>query len=347
MLKSSSFSQPTQIPTTLNPTTLKPSTALVRPPLNGECVDTANYQDIYGGTCAEYEANAAWCGGYGTTGEPGKTPNENCCVCIAKLSGSGEEEIVLGGIRGRRLQSTTGAPMIGDQRVSFSEVPPSTITIVGVQQDNKITAFVADNGEGGEVLLFKQGQWTSVQMYDEAEAANAATTWILRFVGFLAMSLGLYLIFRPIEVFADIIPCVGSIIGCGIIFMAVFISAILSTITISIAWLAAQPKIGAIVLVVMLVVVGGCGFGYKKFKGKGNDDDEDVSEKIDKLGSMNDDDVVKVESTTIPTVNAAPETPVVVASTSVPASQEAEITVDAMPERPPLQESAVPPPYIP
>ena len=115
-------SQPTQNPTTLKPTTLKPSTALVRPPLTGECADTVNYQDIYGGTCAEYESNAAWCGGYGTTGEPGKTPNENCCVCIAKLSGSGEEEIVLGGIRGRRLQSTTsGAPQIGDQRVSFSE----------------------------------------------------------------------------------------------------------------------------------------------------------------------------------------------------------------------------------
>lgn len=233
--------------------------------------------------------------------------------------------------------------MIGDQRVSFSEVPPSTITIVGVQQDNKITAFVADNGEGGEVLLFKQGQWTSVQMYDEAEAANAATTWILRFVGFLAMSLGLYLIFRPIEVFADVIPCVGSIIGCGIIFMAIFISAFLSTITISIAWLVAQPKIGAIVLVVMLVVVGGCGFGYKKFKGRGKDDDvEDSNEKIDKLGSMNDDDV-KVESTTIPTVNAAPEQPVVVASTSVPAPA----TPEPLPERPPLQESAVPQPYVP
>ena len=187
-------------------------------------------------------------------------------------------------------------------------------------------------------------------MYDEAEAANAATTWILRFVGFGAMSLGLYLIFRPIEVFADIIPCVGSIIGCGIIFMAIFISAFLSTITISIAWLAAQPKIGAIVLVVMLVVVGGCGFGYKKYKGRGKDDDnEDVNEKIDKLGSINDDDVVKVATTTIPTVNAAPEKPVVIASTLPVPSQEAEITVDAtpepLPERPPLP--TVPQPYVP
>jgi len=238
--------------------------------------------------------------------------------------------------------------MIGDQRVSFSEVPPSTITIVGVQQDNTITAFVADNGEGGDVLLFKQGQWTSVQMYDEAEAANAATTWILRFVGFLAMSLGLYLIFRPIEVFADIIPCVGSIIGCGIIFMSIFISAFLSTITISIAWLVAQPKIGAIVLVVMLVVVGGCGFGYKKFKGRGKDDDNEEygNEKQDKLGSLNDDDVVKVASTTIPTVNAAPEQPVVVASTLPVPSQEAEITVNATPE--PYESAAtVPQPYVP
>ena len=51
------------------------------------CVDTPNYLDMYGDTCAEYElpGNENWCGGYGNTGEAGKTPNENCCICIIVL----------------------------------------------------------------------------------------------------------------------------------------------------------------------------------------------------------------------------------------------------------------------
>lgn len=162
-------------------------------------------------------------------------------------------------------------PDIGDQRVWFSETPSSMITIVGVQSGNTLQAFVSATGEGGDVLLFKEGNFTAAEMYDQAEAENAAATWILRFVGFAAMALGLYLVFRPIEVFADIIPCVGSIVGCGIIFMAVLIAAILSSITIAIAWLVAHPMIGGIVLAVTLSVIGCCAFGVKKLVKKSPD----------------------------------------------------------------------------
>ena len=52
------------------------------------CVDTPNYLDMYRGTCAEYElpGNENWCGDYGNDGEAGKTPNENCCICINALA---------------------------------------------------------------------------------------------------------------------------------------------------------------------------------------------------------------------------------------------------------------------
>ena len=109
--------------------------------------------------------------------------------------------------------SSSSYPQIGDQRVSWSYAPESTVTIVGVQNGNTVKAFVSKTGDGGDVLLFKRGNYTVGAMFDEAEASNAAATWILRFVGYAVMTLGLYLVFRPIEVFADIIPCVGSIIG--------------------------------------------------------------------------------------------------------------------------------------
>ena len=57
--------------------------------------------------------------------------------------------------------------------------------------------------------------------------------------------------------------------------MAAVLSAVLSLLTISIAWLAARPKIGGIVLGVSLLVVGGCAFGYKKIRGQKDEDEDD------------------------------------------------------------------------
>lgn len=117
----------------------------------------------------------------------------------------------------------------------------------------------------------RSSHFKSIVLLVSSLPRSAALLWILRFVGFACMALGLYLILRPIEVFADVIPCVGSIIGCGIIFVAVLVAAILSTITISVAWLVAHPMIGGIVLAVTLTVVGCCAFGIKKFVKKKDD----------------------------------------------------------------------------
>mmetsp|Transcript_33662 Transcript_33662/g.62032 ORF Transcript_33662/g.62032 Transcript_33662/m.62032 type:complete len:434 (+) Transcript_33662:192-1493(+) len=185
-------------------------------------------------------------------------------------------------LRNRTKQTTDGFyfgnsidnSQIGDQKITFAQTPPSTITVVGVQSGNTLSAFVAENGEGGDVLLFRQGKYSAAEMYEEAESQNAVLSWFIRFGGFLLMTSGLYLIFRPIEVFADIVPCVGDIVGCGLIFMSVVISAVLSSITISIAWLVAHPMIGGIVLLVTLAVVGCCAFGVKKLQQMRNGDDD-------------------------------------------------------------------------
>mmetsp|Transcript_3844 Transcript_3844/g.8088 ORF Transcript_3844/g.8088 Transcript_3844/m.8088 type:complete len:420 (+) Transcript_3844:148-1407(+) len=202
------------------------------------------------------------------------------------------DDIVDQSVRGRAKESAGGGgfyfgnstsrnPEVGDQVVGFAETPASVVTVVGVQSGKTVAAFVSETGEGGDVLLFRRGEHSAAAMYDEAESQNAALTWFLRILGWVLMTLGLYLVFRPVEVFADIVPCVGSIIGCGIIFMAVLVSAVMSAITISIAWLVAHPKIGGIVLVVTLSVVGCCAFGAKKLeqmRGEPDDDEKAVDD---------------------------------------------------------------------
>ena len=166
-------------------------------------------------------------------------------------------------------------PKVGDDRVWFTKTDPATITVVGVQTDTTVKAFVSENGN--DVLLYAKGNLTSAEMYDIAENQNYILTWVLRFVGFAVMALGQVLIWSLLMVAADVIPCVGSIVGCGVYFISITIAAILSSITISIAWLIVHPVIGGIVLGSCLVVIGLCACGAKMLFGRKDDDDVEVS----------------------------------------------------------------------
>ena len=182
---------------------------------------------------------------------------------------------ITSGVPGTGFYFGTGnnaQPNVGDDRVWFTKTDPATITVVGVQTDTTIKAFVSENGN--DVLLYAKGNLTSAEMYDIAENQNYILTWVLRFVGFAVMALGQVLIWSPLMVAADVIPCVGSIVGCGVYFISITIAAILSSITISIAWLIVHPMIGGIVLGSCLVVIGVCACGAKMLFGRKNDDDD-------------------------------------------------------------------------
>jgi len=183
---------------------------------------------------------------------------------------------------------SSSSPQIGDERVWFTETPPTEITVVGVQKGDTVTAFVSESGKGGNVLLYTRGKVTAAELFDIAESQNETMTWIIRFVGFAVMAFGQILIWGPLKVASDIIPCVGSLVGCGINFISITIAAVLSSLTISIAWLIAHPKIGAIVLGICLVVIGLCAFAFKMLLGRNKSDEEaEVEQAMEKT----DDDV--------------------------------------------------------
>jgi len=158
---------------------------------------------------------------------------------------------------------TDQSPKIGDEKVWFTQTPPSNITVVGVQRDSTIKAFASKTGEGGNVLLYRKGNLTASQMYDIAENQNRILTIVLRIVGFAIMAIGQIVIWSPFKVVADVIPIVGSMVGFGINFVSITIAAVLSAITIAIAWLIAHPMIGLIVLGVSLAVIGVCAVGVR------------------------------------------------------------------------------------
>lgn len=142
------------------------------------------------------------------------------------------------------------SPQVGDVRISFREVKPATVSLVAVQNASTFAPFQANAGD--VILLVEAGTHTAAEMFKTAQERNVIFTWILRGVGFFMMFLGIFLVFRPLSVLADVLPLLGSFLGAGIGLFAFLGAFALSTITIAVAWLAVRPVLGIALLVVAL-----------------------------------------------------------------------------------------------
>lgn len=137
---------------------------------------------------------------------------------------------------------------IGDVRISFQVVNPSQVSLVAVQTGSSFAPYQAQAGD--TVLLVEEGTHTAVEMFKNEEKRNAIMTWILRAGGWFLMFLGLFMVFRPIAVFADVVPLFGTMLGAGVGVFSFILSAVLSFVTIAVAWIFVRPVLGIALLVV-------------------------------------------------------------------------------------------------
>jgi hypothetical protein len=148
---------------------------------------------------------------------------------------------------GYYLGENPGSPAIGDTRIAFKVVRPATVSIVARQIQNTFEAYQAK--AGGSVLLLTYGTVGPDAMFKTAEKANKTLTWIFRAAGFLLMSIGLFLIFNPLAVVADVVPIFGSLLRAGVAGFVGLVASALSLVTISVAWLTYRPLLGIALLV--------------------------------------------------------------------------------------------------
>jgi hypothetical protein len=139
---------------------------------------------------------------------------------------------------------------VGDVRISFQVVKPDTLSLVGVQTGETFAAYQAEAGDA--ILMVEEGVQTSAQMFATAQSRNTMMTWILRGGGFLLMFIGLLAIFKPISVFADVIPLFGTMLGAGLGVFAFLLAFALSILTIAVSWIFVRPLLGIALLVLAL-----------------------------------------------------------------------------------------------
>lgn len=158
------------------------------------------------------------------------------------------------------ISGTVPEPKVGDVRVTFSVVrSPKTITVVAGQNGNGFMAFTAKS-TGSTIDHLMSGAIDAAGVFAAAERSNTMITWILRFVGFFMMFIGLSSVFKPLSVVADVVPFIGTLVGIGTGLVAGVIAFGASLVTIAVAWLFYRPLLAilligaAVALVVFLVM---------------------------------------------------------------------------------------------
>ena len=141
------------------------------------------------------------------------------------------------------------SPTVGDVRVRFHVVRPGAVSVVAAQTGSSFEPYRAE--AGGTLFLLEESVASASSMIETAEANNAMATWLIRGLGFLLMFLGLFLVFRPVAVFGDVVPFVGSLLRAGVGVVSALMAAVFCLITIAVGWFAYRP-----ILAVVLVALG-------------------------------------------------------------------------------------------
>ena len=136
----------------------------------------------------------------------------------------------------------SGAPAIGDVRVSYQAVPVQTMSVVAAQTSGGLAPF--REAGGYTIALVDRGAVPAAEMFHEKQGEERLVTWALRLAGFVVMLIGLCLIAHPLGVLVGVIPVLETIVGIGTFLMALTIALPLTFTVIALAWVAHRPLIG-------------------------------------------------------------------------------------------------------
>lgn len=177
----------------------------------------------------------------------GITSIDSLNVGNASIINDGEKDLVYIG------SGTSASPEIGDVRISFSKIPHGDYSILSKQVKNTLEAF--NTSYGTTINDIRKGTLSADNMFAAAEADNVFLTWVLRFVGFFMMFIGLVSVFKPLVVMADVLPFLGNLLSFGVaVFAGVFAFA-LTFMTIAIAWIFYRPILGISLLLIALAAI--------------------------------------------------------------------------------------------
>ena len=140
------------------------------------------------------------------------------------------------------------SPAIGDVKISYQIIKPLDVSIIAMQKGKSFEPFQTKYGK--ELNILYEGIYNADEMFSKELTQNTLLTWGLRIGGFILIAVGFMLIFKPLSVFADVIPFIGSIVSFGTGLISFIISLIISLFTIALGWIVYRPVLGIVLFVI-------------------------------------------------------------------------------------------------
>lgn len=144
-------------------------------------------------------------------------------------------------------------PKVGDLRITFEAVKHQPVSVIAQQVKSELKSYRASNDKVFTVI--QAGEKDIESIFAQEKKNNSTFTWIVRFVGVLAMFFGFLIIFNPLVVVADIIPFVGGLLGAGAALVAAVFAFVVSSSVIAVAWFFHRPLLSAGLIAGIIAVI--------------------------------------------------------------------------------------------
>lgn len=151
-------------------------------------------------------------------------------------------------------------PKVGDLKISYRWREAGPASFIGSQEASGLRPFRATNGE--EILLAAPGIRSADQLVAKGQDDNKLLTMILRVVGLVVLLIGFLLLFAPVNLLANYVPILGSLVSGATFLVALAATLVVGPSVIALAWLAYRPLLALAIVAVSLLA----GFGLVRLR---------------------------------------------------------------------------------
>mmetsp|Transcript_17250 Transcript_17250/g.40606 ORF Transcript_17250/g.40606 Transcript_17250/m.40606 type:complete len:572 (+) Transcript_17250:73-1788(+) len=121
-----------------------------------------------------------------------------------------------------------------------AQVIPVPLRVSGQWHFPKLAEFITIKHA---VFLLQESDETADDMFSYERSKSAKVIWLLRFAAFVLMSLGLYLMLKPVATVLSFLPFIPSLLGTLFFVVALLLGLVLTALTIAVAWISYRPEI--------------------------------------------------------------------------------------------------------
>lgn len=146
-----------------------------------------------------------------------------------------------------------------------------TVTVLGENHGGKISSWKTGSSwlcDGETVGELRNGMLDKEILFQLMRREEVSRKWIFRLIGFLILWFAISLLFGPLEVATDCIPCIGPCLEDKVEALTCCISCMpataCSSLVIGIVWVTMRPRVG-VPLIAFFVLTSGSLAAYKVF----------------------------------------------------------------------------------